>query len=85
MALLRELASFLLRPHRRSTDAVPVRQAKRGVFRRERLVGIDHARLERSVHYKSQTLRLDLARVRNSWGMSTFHGRTFHETSHCHH
>ncbi|PRD25207.1 UNVERIFIED_CONTAM: hypothetical protein NCL1_41573 [Trichonephila clavipes] len=56
-----------------------------GVFRRERLVGIDHARLGRSMHYKSQTLRLDLNRVRNSWGKSTLHGREFHEASHCHH
>ena len=29
------------------------------------------------MHYKSQTLRLDLSRVRFSWGKSTKHGRSF--------
>jgi nitrogen regulatory protein P-II 2 len=29
------------------------------------------------MHYKSQTLRLDLVRVRNSWGKSTYTGESY--------
>ena len=29
------------------------------------------------MHYKSQTLRLDLSRVRNSWGKSTYTGESY--------
>ncbi|VXB97158.1 hypothetical protein PSEUDO8BK_40541 [Pseudomonas sp. 8BK] len=62
-----------------------MRQAKRGSVS-SGAVGEHRCRWVRAaMHYKSQALRLDLGRVRNSWGKSTIHGRELHEASHCHH